>query len=82
MDPFDAMQKASSARDDLAMRQALLLLLRATIEVPAYTPALEKGLQLTSDQVQDRALRQIGGEELLVELKEDRSTVSLIWCVS
>ena len=79
MDPFDAMQKASSARDDLAMRQALFLLLRATIEIPAYAPALEKGLQLASDQVQDRALRQIGGEELLVELKEDRSIVSLIW---
>jgi hypothetical protein len=79
VDPFDAVQKAWSARDDLAMRQALFLLLRATIEVPAYTPALEKGLQLASDQVKDRALRQIRGEELLVELKEDRSTVSLIW---
>lgn len=78
-DPFDAVQKAWSARDDLAMRQALFLLLRATIEIPAYAPALEKGLQLASDQVQDRALRQIRGEELLVELKEGRSTVSLIW---
>jgi len=79
VDPFDAVQKAWRARDDLAMRQALFLLLRATIEVPAYTPALEKGLQLASDQVKDRALRQVRGEELLVELKEDRSTVSLIW---
>jgi hypothetical protein len=78
-DPLEAVVAATRSRDLIVLRKALLHFLRFTMHDPVHASALPGMIAATSGDVLEVVFSQIGADELVAELEDEQSAVSMAW---